>query len=190
VGYLKAQLDWALLLDLSALHPEWSFVFVGPKRPHRQIYQALEQLSRRPNVHFLGGKPTECLGGYPQHFDVCIMPYVRDDYTKYVYPLKLHEYLASGKPVVSSPIRSVEDFRHVVAIAANRREWSNSIEHALSEEQHTPDRRAERQAVAREYDWDPLVHKIARSIAAYFDLPISEVSPVYGSSSAISAIFL
>ena len=81
-------------------------------------------MSARPNVYFLGGKPTACLGGYPQHFDVCIMPYQVDDYTKYVYPLKLHEYLASGKPVVSSSIRSVEDFRHVVALAGSREQWS------------------------------------------------------------------
>jgi len=71
-------------------------------------------------LHFLGGKPTQSLGAYPQHFDVCLMPYVIDDYTRYVYPLKMHEYLAGGKPVVSSPIRSVEDFKHVIALARNR----------------------------------------------------------------------
>ena len=64
-------------------------------------------------MHFLGGKPSKSLGAYPQHFDVCLMPYVIDDYTRYVYPLKMHEYLAGGRPVVSSPIRSVEDFKHV-----------------------------------------------------------------------------
>ena len=49
----------------------------------------MEQMSRRPNVYFLGGKPTEQLGGHAQHFDACIMPYLLNDYTKYVYPLKL-----------------------------------------------------------------------------------------------------
>lgn len=181
MGYLKRQLDWSLLLELSAAHPQWSFVFVGSRRSHPELDGILNQLSGRPNVYFLGGKPTECLGGYPQHLDACIMPYQMNDYTKYVYPLKLHEYLASGKPVVSSPIRSVEDFRHVVALADSREEWSNSIEEALSEDENTLDRREERQAVAREYDWGPLVHKIARTIAAHFDLPIPEISPMYGS---------
>jgi glycosyltransferase involved in cell wall biosynthesis len=165
VGHLKRRLDWPLMLELSALHPKWSFVFVGPKGPHAGIEGALKQLSGRPNVYFLGGKPTECLGGYPQHFDVNIMPYRIDDYTKYVYPLKMHEYLASGRPVVSTPLRSVEDFRHVIAIAASREEWSNAIECALSEEQNTPHRRRQRQRVAREYDWDPLVERMARTIA-------------------------
>jgi glycosyltransferase involved in cell wall biosynthesis len=187
MGYLKRQLDWSLLFALTVVHPEWSFVFVGSRRSYPELDGILNQLSARPNVYFLGGKPTECLGAYPQHFDTCIMPYQLDDYTKYVYPLKLHEYLASGKPVVSSSIRSVEDFQHVVTLANSREEWSNAIERALSDEGNTPNRRAERQAVAREYDWDPLVYKIARTIAARFDLPISEVSPIYSPPSLSTA---
>ena len=175
VGYLKRQMDWSLLLELSAVHSRWSFVFVGPRRPHAEIYGMLEQMSRRPNVYFLGGKPALRLGGYPQHFDACIMPYQLDDYTKYIYPLKMHEYLASGKPVVSSPIRSVEEFSHVIEIASSPAEWANSIEHSLSHDENTPDRRCERQAVAREHDWDPLVYRIARTIATNFDVNVANV---------------
>ncbi len=178
VGYLKAQLDWPLLLELSALHPEWSFVFVGPKRSHPEVDKSIEQLSRRPNVHFLGGKPTEQLGGYAQHFDVSIMPYRLDDYTKYVYPLKLHEYLATGRPVVSSRMYSVEEFSPVVAIADTREQWSNSIKHGLSARENSPERCAQRQAVARHYDWDTLVQKIARPIAAHFDMYIPDIAPI------------
>ena len=164
VGTLKRMLNWPLLLDLSASHPQWSFVFVGPKGPHPEIEGMLELMSRRPNVHFLGEKPTDCLGGYPQHFDVCTMPYRLDDYTKYIYPLKMHEYLASGRPVVSAPICSVEEFSHVIAIASNHEEWSTVIEHALSAEENAPARCALRQQVAREHDWEALVAKIAGTI--------------------------
>jgi glycosyltransferase involved in cell wall biosynthesis len=178
VGYLKAQLDWPLLLELSARHPEWSFVFVGPKRPHPEMYESIEQMSRRPNVHFLGGKATEQLGGYAQHFDVSIMPYVLDDYTKYVYPLKLHEYLATGQAVVSSRMYSVEGFDGVVAIADTPEQWSDSIKHSLSEDENSPERRAQRQAVALEFDWDTLVQKIVRPIAAHFDMQIPDLAPM------------
>jgi len=178
VGYLKAQLDWPLLLALSARHTEWSFVFVGPKRPHTKMYDAIEQMSRRPNVYFLGGKPTEQLGGYAQHFDACIMPYVLDDYTKYVYPLKLHEYLATGRPVVSSHMYSVEEFEGVVAIADTQEQWSDLVRHSLSEKENSPERRAQRQAIAREFDWDTLVQKIVRPIAAHFDMQIPDVDPI------------
>jgi glycosyltransferase involved in cell wall biosynthesis len=180
VGHLKRMLDWPLLLELSAVHPKWSFVFVGPKRPHPEIDDQLKQMSLRPNVYFLGEKPTEVLGNYPQHFDVCIMPYRLDDYTKYVYPLKLHEYLASGKPLVSSPIRSVEEFRHVIAIAHDREEWSSAIADALFAEQNAPDRRAGRQRVARDYDWDGLVARIARTIARGLGIDLPDASGVSG----------
>lgn len=188
MGHLKRMLDWPLLLDLSTAHPEWSFVFVGPKGPHPDIDQLLEKMSLLPNVHFLGGKPTKSLGAYPQHFDVCLMPYVIDDYTRYVYPLKMHEYLAGGKPVVSSPIRSVEDFKHVIALARNREEWSRAIEGALSAGENTSDQRARRQRVARDYDWDGLVAKMVSTITSGLgiDLPNAAAIPTFEKSYDVS----
>ncbi len=165
VGYLKRMLNWSLLLDLSSNHPAWSFIFVGPKSPHAEIEAVLRQMAALPNVYCLGGKPSDGLGAYPQHFDTCIMPYQVDNYTKYIYPLKLHEYLASGKPVISAPIPSVEEFRHVVSMAGDSREWSDAIELSLSSAENTADRNAMRQRVAREHDWEVLVNRIARTIA-------------------------
>jgi len=171
LGHLKRMLDWSLLLELSATHSQWSFVFVGPKSPHPELGAALAEMSRRSNVHFLGGKPADRLGEYVQHFDVCTMPYVIDDYTKYIYPGKIHEYLASGNPVVSTPVRSVQDFKEVVTIANNLEEWSSAIESALGDKENTQERRTARQKVAREHDWDQLVGRIAHTIAMRLGLP-------------------
>ena len=130
----------------------------------------LRQMSSSANVHFLGGRPAERLGEYIQHFDVCTMPYVVDDYTKFIYPGKMHEYLASGNPVVSTPVRSVQEFEDVITIAGNAREWSMAIEQALGEKEKTPERRAVRQNVAFQYDWQGLVDKVAHIIAGRLDL--------------------
>jgi glycosyltransferase involved in cell wall biosynthesis len=176
LGHLKRNLDWPLLLELSGSRPDWSFVFVGPKSPHPEINDALSEMSRRPNVHFLGGRPAERLGEYIQHFDVCTMPYVVDDYTKYIYPGKMHEYLASGNPVVSAPVRSVQEFQDVITIAAGAQEWSVAIQGALSERENTQERRTARQEVAHEYDWGRLVEKIANTIAARLDLQTPDAS--------------
>jgi glycosyltransferase involved in cell wall biosynthesis len=176
VGILKKMLDWTLLLELSVSHPKWSFVFVGPKAGHPEIDAVLKQMEGRPNVYFLGGKPTERLGAYPQHFDVCIMPYRPDGYTKYIYPLKMHEYLASGMPAVSSPIRSVQEFGNVVALAGSPDQWSQAIEDALSADQTSPSRRALRQKVAREYAWDKIVDKVAHTIARRLGIPMPDSS--------------
>lgn len=98
VGGIKRQLDIDLLLELSQRHREWSFVMVGPLGYLGDEAETTEQLSQQPNVYFLGNKQVTELPGYVQNMDVCTMCYKVDDYTKYIYPLKLHEYLAAGGP--------------------------------------------------------------------------------------------
>jgi glycosyltransferase involved in cell wall biosynthesis len=164
-GWIKNQIDWPLLLELAKRHPEWSFVFVGPRSPHPEIFQILEELSRQPNVNFLGGKPLQELSAYPQHFDVCIMPYrASDDYAKYIYPLKLHEYLASGRPVVGSPIRSLKDFSNVIALVQNPDEWSHALASALEPAANSPSAASARQEIARNHDWKQLIHSLAKTL--------------------------
>jgi glycosyltransferase involved in cell wall biosynthesis len=165
-------INWSLLQELSSLHPKWSFVFVGPTLEHPEIKGSLAELSRRPNVHFLGAKPSDAAVGYVQHFDVCIMPYRLDDYTKYIYPLKLHEYLASGKPVVGTPIPALETFKDVIEVAESSDEWSSAIAQALSPAENTPDRAAVRRDIARLHDWDILVEHIAGILAKRLGLSL------------------
>jgi glycosyltransferase involved in cell wall biosynthesis len=165
VGSLKWQLDWALLLQLTQEHPEWSFVFVGPPSPHPDIAGALRELSARHNVHFLGGKPTQEMVAYPQHFDVCIMPYGVNAYTKYIYPLKLHEYLATGRPTVGARIRSLEDCADVVALPGTPQEWSAAIQEALRPAASAAQRQEARREMARRHDWGRVVERIALAIA-------------------------
>jgi glycosyltransferase involved in cell wall biosynthesis len=164
-GNLKRMLNWPLMLELSGRHPEWSFVFVGQIAPHTEIRGVLAELSRRSNVHMLGAKPVGALPAYAQHFDVCIMPYRRDDYTKYIYPLKLHEYLASGRPVVGTPLPSIEAFDGAVILANSSEEWSRAITRGLSPAENTPARCEARRHTASLHDWDLLVERIAATIA-------------------------
>ncbi|MGA8212722.1 MAG: glycosyltransferase [Candidatus Sulfotelmatobacter sp.] len=163
-GVLKKQLDWSQLLQLSVEHPEWSFVFVGPLSPGWKPGDAYRSLSARRNVHFLGAKSTEQATKYPQHFQVCIMPYRVDGYTKYIYPLKLHEYLASGRPVVAARIPSLQAFEHALSFATTCEEWSSAIRQALTTVADSPELRAARQNIARSHDWDILVRTIAETI--------------------------
>lgn len=158
-GFLKKQLDWSLLHQLAARHRDWSFVFVGASK-HAEIQEAVSRLSRLPNVYFLGSKSTQELASYPQHFDVCTMPYCLDDYTKYIYPLKLHEYLASGRPVVGAPIRSLQEFAHVVRLATSVDDWSKAIKESILPESLTAEQVRARRIVAYEHDWSSLIRSI------------------------------
>jgi glycosyltransferase involved in cell wall biosynthesis len=165
-GWIKKQLNWKLLLELSDRHPEWSFVFVGAEvKRHSEIERQVAAIKMRKNVHFLGRKSNAEIAAYPQHFDVCIMPYEVNAYTNCIYPMKLHEYLAAGRPSVGSPIRSLLPFSGVVSLAESVNDWSNAIRKSLTPEAQLAQNCVARQAIAREYDWEVHVRKIARIIA-------------------------
>ncbi len=178
MGYIKTQLDYKLLLDLVQLHHSWSFVFVGPQGFLSPEDQALiQRMGTYPNVHFLGKKPVTALPAYTQWMDVCIMPYKINDYTKFIFPMKLHEYLATGRPVVGAPIRSLQAFEHVVTLATTSSEWSHALQQALTGTGQTEREIVLRQQVARRYDWGILVRQIAEKICAHFGKPLPTTAP-------------
>ena len=164
-GYLKRQLNWPLIGELVERHREWSFVFVGAMRPQPELTDIIGRLSGYPNAHFLGTKTAHELAPYPRHFDCCLMPYAVTNYSDCIYPMKLHEYLASGRPVVGAPIHALKAFSHVLELPTSADEWSAAIARALLPSANTPERRLRRQAVARQHDWDALAYRVAAVIA-------------------------
>jgi glycosyltransferase involved in cell wall biosynthesis len=175
-GFLKKTLDWDLLAALARRHPGYSFVFVGDRTSHDEVDVGVKSLSSYPNVYFLGCVTTRELAHYPQHFDVALMPYILNDYTKYIYPLKLHEYLASGRPVVASPIGILKEFEDVVRLCSTLDDWSLAISQALQYEATSFAARNARQAVARQHDWNVLVGRIAQVFCQKLGLPVVETS--------------
>ena len=174
IGVIKSQLDLRLLLGLATRHVEWSFVFVGPRNSLGMDALLVGELSKLPNVHFLGHKPIEIACAYPQHMDVCLLPYKTNDYTKYIYPLKLHEYLAGGKPIVGTPIRSLLDFSHVIKLANTPEEWSRAISESLACNGMSSDQIHMRRNIAKQVDWGTLVHGIAGSLCERLGAPYTE----------------
>lgn len=163
-GIIKAQMDFPLLIELARRHSDWSFVFVGPRGNITGQESSLAELVRLPNVHMMGGRPVTDLPAYVQHFDAGMLCYVVNDYTKYIYPLKMHEYLASGLPVVSSPIRTLQDFTHIVTLASSSDEWSRALAAALEPSALSRESVRARQEVARSFDWGRHAATIARTI--------------------------
>lgn len=164
IGRLKLQLDWDVLTALAARHPNLSFVFVGPIGNMGDQAQKMESLFAQSNVYYLGNKSVDTVAAYTRHLDVCLLCYALNDYTKYIFPLKLHEYLAAGRPVVGSRIRSLQDFSSVVKIADTPEEWSSAIVESLAPEQNSSAIMKQRRDVAKEYDWNRLVRIIAGSL--------------------------
>ena len=174
VGIIKKQLDIELLIALVRRHPQWSFVFVGPIENVQNYATLIEQLASFCNVYFLGLKEVSALPAYTQHLDVCMLCYSVNHYTKYIYPLKLHEYLASGRPIVGSPIRSLLDFAHVIKLASTQEEWSRALTESLAPDAVSIDQVEKRRSIARQFDWGTLVHDIARSMCNRLGPPYRE----------------
>lgn len=164
VGKIKTQMDFPLLLSLAKRHRQWSWVFVGPIGFLGEDVSRCEELFQLDNVFYLGAKPIPSLPAYTQHMDVCLLSYVTNDYTKYIYPLKLHEYLAAGRPVVGTTLPALEEFRSVVRLCATDDEWSAAIADALTPEANRPGQVELRRHIARSHDWGLLVSRIARAL--------------------------
>jgi glycosyltransferase involved in cell wall biosynthesis len=130
VGGLHRFIDHELLFEVMRRRPDWSWIFVGA------ITSDMNKLAAMPNAHFIGQRPHASLAQYIKEFDVCLVPYVNNASTATVVPMKVNEYLAMGKPVVSTMLPTVCDFndRHRVLITAPNQaeEFLKAIEDALS----------------------------------------------------------
>ncbi|MEO8436198.1 MAG: glycosyltransferase [Pyrinomonadaceae bacterium] len=151
VGGLHRHVDFELLATMAQQRPRWSWVCVGPSQT------AARTLTRLPNVHLLGEQLHENLAAYMQHFDVGIVPYLENSYTDTVVPTKINEYLAMGKPVVSTALPAVRAFNAshegVITSAAQPGSFIEAIERALSLPADD-DTRKSRRDIAALSDWE------------------------------------
>jgi glycosyltransferase involved in cell wall biosynthesis len=176
-GFLKTQLDWELLYATAQHNPQWSFVFVGKALEQPGLAETLARLGALKNVHLLGGKSSRELAAYPQHFDVCMLPYCVDDYTKYIDPLKLSEYMASGRPAIGTPILPLREVSELVMLAETPAEWRQAISASLLPAANAPEARARRQSWAKTRTWDALVDTILTKVEEHLGAIPLHVSP-------------
>jgi len=101
-GVIDERFDLALVGQMASLRPSWQFIFIGPV-----VKIDPDQLPRNKNIHYLGGKNYKELPAYISNWDICIMPFAINESTRYISPTKTPEFLAAGKPVISSAIKDV-----------------------------------------------------------------------------------
>jgi UDP-galactopyranose mutase len=101
-GVIDERLDRELLDAVARLRPDWHLILVGPV-----VKIDPASLPQAANIHYLGGKPYDDLPAYIANWDIAIMPFARNAATRFISPTKTPEYLAGGKPVVSTPVVDV-----------------------------------------------------------------------------------
>ncbi|WP_200343606.1 glycosyltransferase [Rhodovibrio sodomensis] len=165
-GRVNIKVDLALIDELAEVEPKFQWIIVGEiyeQVIHSKGYgELLERLKSRPNVHLLGYRPHTSIPAYVQAMDVLSMVYRQgeQDWWSAGYPLKMHEYLATGKPVISTPLQTVQPFGHVIDIRDGGDEWIAGLRKAVnSGGVGTSDMR---RRVALENTWDQRIDLLER----------------------------
>ncbi len=161
-GVLDERLDVPLLQGIADARPGWQFVMIGPVV---KIDPAV--LPRRPNIHYLGPKTYAELPRYIAGWDVALLLFARNEATRFISPTKTPEYLAAGKPVVSTSITDVVrtyERRDLVRIADSVKDFVEACDRALAE---APEhRRARADSFLRRISWNRTWRNSARLLAA------------------------
>jgi len=167
IGNINRKVDLPLIAQLAQKNHSWQFVLVGGIANLDEVTsKSLVALRKAPNVHLLGEKLPKELPKYATNMDINLMAYRTSDklWTQAVYPLKLHEYLASGNPVISADIPAVREFSQVVQIVNNHAtHWEEAIITALKEEKES--NRLERCEVAKQNSWSERVKTLEQYIS-------------------------
>jgi glycosyltransferase involved in cell wall biosynthesis len=152
-------IDFALLNEMAASHPEWSIVLIGRSKLD------LAPVLKGDNIHFLGVRPFERLPDYNRAFDVGIIPFAINTLTESSNPLKLFEYLASGLPVVSVNLSEVVGYGHSVRVAHDHDEFIRMTEAAIPD--NSQDAKLARSDLVRNETWQNRLDTLSEIIARH-----------------------
>lgn len=153
-GVVDERVDYDLLKKVAELRPQYNFVLVGPV-----VKVDPNSLPQAENLHWLGGRDYKVLPNYCRGYDVCMMPFALNEATQYINPTKALEYLATGKPVVSTPVSDVvRQYTNTVAIASTAEDFAACIDRAIE----NPDREMIQRGIDRAKDasWECTVEKM------------------------------
>lgn len=153
-GVVDERLDYDLIGKLAQANPNWHIVMVGPTC---KVDPAT--FPQSPNLHWLGRREYAQLPSYVKGWDVCLMPFAMNEATEYINPTKALEYMATGTPIVSTPVPDVvSNFGSVVKIAVSHDEFID----LCRKETLQPDESAIARGIqmAQENQWETIVEKL------------------------------
>jgi teichuronic acid biosynthesis glycosyltransferase TuaH len=169
IGYVgnldRLRVDYLLLKKIAEFHSDKILLLVGPSK-----YETYKDfgLDKYPNVIITGGKKLEELPGYLQNINCAIIPFVCNELTKSIYPLKVNEYLATGTPVVSSRFSDdINDCRDAAYLADSHEDFLNKIEEAIKTDNE--ENRKSRIQFAEKNTWSARVKSFWEIVDPYIE---------------------
>jgi len=165
IGFIGAispyKVDFGLVARMAAMRPDWHWVFIGQVGEGQPGADATAL--RRPNIHLLGPRPYRVLPEYLRGFDVAALPCALNDYTRSMFPLKFFEYLAAGRPVVTTPLEALREYSDACLVAGSAEGFVAAVERVLAGE--GPDT-AVGLGLARRHTWRRRLDEMLRLLNA------------------------
>lgn len=159
VGMLQDCIDYDMIAALAEAHPDYSIVFIGKTLPGVDI----SALQKYDNIKILGLVEQSQLPYYISQFDICLNTFKKGKLSKDVSPLKFYEYLATGKPIVSTPEpEQVLEYKDIIEIADNNTEFIEKCEKILSE--NNDNGKEQRMLAGKDASWDSRVAQIIEKL--------------------------
>jgi teichuronic acid biosynthesis glycosyltransferase TuaH len=149
IGSVEYRSDFELIKKIATYHKDKMLFFVGPVYGKEHTEAGLDKMD---NVVFIGPKKVEELPAFLQYFDCVIVPFKKNTLTKSIYPLKVNEYLAAGKPIIATHFsEDIYSFKDVVYVAEDDDEFLTLIDKAIAE--NNQERIDKRMEVAQQNTW-------------------------------------
>lgn len=168
LGYIGAlgsyRINFNLINYLSQRYPEWNIVLIGPIGE----MSIDNRLMRRDNLTCLGTKAYDQLPNYIKAFDVCLLPYAKNPYTEFSFPLKFWEFMATGKPIVATDIPAFEEFESLIPVCHSNEEFATAVKKCLKEKDPNSPKRIE---AAKSNTWQKRIGTMMEHINEYLRDP-------------------
>jgi glycosyltransferase involved in cell wall biosynthesis len=152
-GLIERWIELGLVKYLAEHRPQWTFLMVG------RVAVPDAEVPKLPNIHFIGRRPYETLPAYGKAFTAAIIPYHLTQQVLHANPIKLREYLAMGKPIVSVSTPEIDKFAEAVAIARSYEEFLARLDEAVTRGL-TPAQVERQTALASTMTWDANLRKV------------------------------
>lgn len=150
-GVVDERVDYALVGEAARLRPDWSFAMVGPV-----VKVDPNHLPHSPNLFWMGSRDYQVLPSYCRAVDICMMPFAMNAATQFINPTKGLEYMATGRPIISTPVRDViRQWSHLVDVVRTADEFVAAAERLLREPD--PQRIEKALDLARRSSWEQTV---------------------------------
>lgn len=158
IGVIDERIEMNLLLESAKLLPEYDFVMIGPLAKITE-----NDLAKAENIHYLGMKDYDDLPNYLKAFHIAMMPFALNDSTRLISPTKTLEYMAAGKPIISTGIRDVvRQYAYCIPIVNSAETFKNAVKNMESSDQNK--RMEDYREVLEKTSWDNTASEMIKLI--------------------------